>query len=637
LFLNTRDGEGELHSAIREADQGDSFGEWTEYRLKIPFYLYAREIRFGVFFYGKGTVCADDLQLLVDGKPIEKMPERRLMDYPALGDTAFAGESGIPIDSLSEVQIRDLAILGNIWGFVKYYHPASVGGKVNMDAELFRVMPLVLEAENAGERDRMLVDWLNRIGPASNQASSTFPDTATFRYRLLPDLNWMEDMKLGEGLRIRLREIFENPREVPHYYFSLNPGIGNPVFKHEDPYPEMHLPDEGYRILALFRYWNMVRYFYPYRDLIEEDWNGILREYILLFLSAGKPLEYRQAILHLSGRIRDSHAAIPGKDQLIENARGKFQAPLRIRFIENRAVVTGYSREALGKWSGLRPGDVILTVDGREISDLIRERQALYPASNRASRLRDMAADLLRGNNATVRVRFSRDGKEQEMTLGRYPLSQLDRSMDHAVNRYDSGYGFLEDSIGYISLGSIRNEMLEEIFNRFRNTKGIVIDIRNYPSEFVVFTLGRYLMPSPADFVRFTKPDMGWPGGFVWTDPPPVGEQNPKYFKGALALLVNEITQSQGEYTAMAFHKAPRAKLVGNPTAGANGNVTEMVLPGNAYTRISGIGVYYPDGTTPQQTGIMPDVLVHPTIRGIREGRDEILEKAVELIENGDI
>jgi hypothetical protein len=44
---------------------------------------------------------------------------------------------------------------------------------------------------------------------------------------------------------------------------------------------------------------------------------------------------------------------------------------------------------------------------------------------------------------------------------------------------------------------------------------------------------------------------------------------------------------------------------------------------------ISGIGVFYPDRTPTQQIGIVPDLEVLPTIQGVREGRDEVLEAAV--------
>lgn len=49
---------------------------------------------------------------------------------------------------------------------------------------------------------------------------------------------------------------------------------------------------------------------------------------------------------------------------------------------------------------------------------------------------------------------------------------------------------------------------------------------------------------------------------------------------------------------------------------------------------ISGIGIYYPDGTETQRVGIVTDIEVKPTIDGIKAGRDELLEKAIELIKN---
>jgi C-terminal processing protease CtpA/Prc len=53
---------------------------------------------------------------------------------------------------------------------------------------------------------------------------------------------------------------------------------------------------------------------------------------------------------------------------------------------------------------------------------------------------------------------------------------------------------------------------------------------------------------------------------------------------------------------------------------------------------ISGIGVYYPDGTETQRIGIVPDIEVKPTIQGVKDKRDELLEMAIKIIgvdENG--
>ncbi len=103
-------------------------------------------------------------------------------------------------------------------------------------------------------------------------------------------------------------------------------------------------------------------------------------------------------------------------------------------------------------------------------------------------------------------------------------------------------------------------------------------------------------------------------------------------YKGKLVVLVNETSQSQAEYTAMAFKAGDNTTIVGSQTAGADGNVSGISLPGNLRTMISGIGVYYPDGTQTQRIGIVPDVKVEPTVNGIKKGIDEVLEKAISII-----
>jgi len=97
-------------------------------------------------------------------------------------------------------------------------------------------------------------------------------------------------------------------------------------------------------------------------------------------------------------------------------------------------------------------------------------------------------------------------------------------------------------------------------------------------------------------------------------------------------MIVNELSQSQAEYTAMAFRAGINTTIIGSTTAGADGNVSTIMLPGGLRTMISGIGVYYPDGTETQRIGIVPDIEIHPTVEGIRNGRDELLEKAIDLI-----
>jgi C-terminal processing protease CtpA/Prc len=95
---------------------------------------------------------------------------------------------------------------------------------------------------------------------------------------------------------------------------------------------------------------------------------------------------------------------------------------------------------------------------------------------------------------------------------------------------------------------------------------------------------------------------------------------------------MDESTMSSAEYTAMALRATSDAVVLGSTTAGADGNVSALPLPGGLSTLISGIGVFCPDRQPTQRIGIVPDTEVRPTIDGIREGRDEVLEAALRQI-----
>ena len=48
---------------------------WTEYSITLPVRPEAKQLFFGVLVAGTGKASADDLQLLVDGKPVWEAPK----------------------------------------------------------------------------------------------------------------------------------------------------------------------------------------------------------------------------------------------------------------------------------------------------------------------------------------------------------------------------------------------------------------------------------------------------------------------------------------------------------------------------------------------------------------------------------
>ena len=104
------------------------------------------------------------------------------------------------------------------------------------------------------------------------------------------------------------------------------------------------------------------------------------------------------------------------------------------------------------------------------------------------------------------------------------------------------------------------------------------------------------------------------------------------HYTGRIAILVDEDTQSQAEYTTMAFRIAPQAAVVGSQTAGADGNISALLLPYGMNTMMSGLGVFTPTGGQTQGIGIARDIEAKPTVTGIAAGRDEVLEAGLRWI-----
>ena len=101
-------------------------------------------------------------------------------------------------------------------------------------------------------------------------------------------------------------------------------------------------------------------------------------------------------------------------------------------------------------------------------------------------------------------------------------------------------------------------------------------------------------------------------------------------YKGKVIILVNETSQSHAEFTAMILQTGDNAITIGSQTSGADGNVDRFEMVGGYKTMITGIGIFYPDETETQRKGIKIDIEVKPTIQGIIDRKDEVLERAIE-------
>ena len=601
--------------------------DWTKYVLELPFPKDAEQIYVAGILVGKGEAWFDDFVVTIDGKDIQTLTEVEKELVPAALDKKFDKGSGIKSITINKEQTSNLELLGRIWGLMKYHHPEIATGNYNWDYELFRMLPDYLTVKNNRTRDKYLLKWISKYGVLKACKDCKSTDANAF---LKPDLAWIKTTGLSTSLQKKLEQVYENRHQGTHYYIGMAKGVGNPEFLHEKACANMPYPDAGFRLLAVYKYWNMIHYYFPYKHLMDKDWNTALKTYIPRFNSAKNELAYELEAVQMIGDIQDTHANLWGGNNEMIKLKGKFYPPVHTRFIENKLVVVDYYNAELKEKTGLEIGAVITKINGKAVETIVKEQQKYYPASNQPTRLRDMSKDLLRSTEGQIDIEYLQGGKTQTKKLDLYDIKELDYYFWYRKSD-EKCYKLLGEDIGYVTLGNIQTEDILYIKEAFINADGIVIDIRNYPSTFVPFLLGPFFMSEAKPFAKFTKGNVNNPGEFTYSKPLSIPASGITY-AGKLIILVNELSQSQAEYTAMAFRAVPNAIVIGSTTAGADGNVSRITLPGGLETMISGIGVHYPDGKETQRVGIVPDIEVLPTIEGIKQGKDELLEKAIEII-----
>jgi C-terminal processing protease CtpA/Prc len=181
-------------------------------------------------------------------------------------------------------------------------------------------------------------------------------------------------------------------------------------------------------------------------------------------------------------------------------------------------------------------------------------------------------------------------------------------------------------NFGYVDMARLTATQVGNMMTSLWNTDAIVFDLRNYPQG-TLWTLVNYLFTQPIHIASFTVPDRQYPGTLYWYDEL-IGSYPAEVYTGKVIILFDIRTISQAEYTCMGLEQHPGSIKIGSQTKAADGNVSMIYLPGNITTYFTGLGTFYPDYSPTQRIGIVPDIEIKPTIEGIRQGKDEVLDYA---------
>ena len=406
----------------------------------------------------------------------------------------------------------------------------------------------------------------------------------------------------------------------------------------DDPYAEMTFPNVEYRLLALFRYWNVVNYFFPYKHLIGDSWKSVLQRYIPKFEANKDAVNYQLTVRELVGEMHDSHGIL--RNSTAGNERlGMFVPPIITGYVEDKFVIKTVLDEKLP----VKAGDVILTVDGEPVAKK-RESMERYVASSTPQyTMKLISARMPLGpKDSVLKMKVQAlGGSVRDVELTRSE-SVMDPKWNKLMERTTPIIQVLPSGYGYVDLDRLVVGDVNKMFDTIKDTPAVIFDMRGYPNGTAWAIAPRLTDKGNVVAALFSRPileatslgnsELAESANYSFSQKMPDREGD--LYKGKVVVLINEDAISQAEHLCLFFEAATDVTFIGTPTAGANGDITYMVLPGNLTVSFSGHDVRHADGRQLQRVGIQPTIRVAPTIRGLVDGRDEILEAAVKYLQS---
>jgi C-terminal processing protease CtpA/Prc len=526
-------------------------------------------------------------------------------------------------------ETQKLATTCKVWGFLKYYHPNVADGSKNWDEQFFAILPQVEKAQTKEDFSLVLENWIDALGEVKKIAPIVPPKDIDYFDKNF-DLSWINNDKLfSKSLSKKLKFIEENRFQSNEEF-----GFSFDGFKNMKNYFNLDYNIKDSRILMVFAYWNLIEYYFPYKYLMDQKWDKTLEQIIPLAIEDKNPNDFYLVMKKMTTKLNDSHVDFFLYNPSSYAEKNSTFFPADGTIIDNKLVVTEIFSDSLAQADNIKIGDVITKINDKSISEFILESRDLISASNEAFYSKQVIREILKSETEKVRVEFLKEEKYEtkSMTWFNYHDSHRNEFKKGAIKKKEK-FKLLDSNIGYVNMGVINIKDLPVMFKALDSTKAIVFDMRNYPNG-TFEDIANFLNPQAKKFAIYTYPYLNYPGKFMWNEGTMCGSENKNHYKGKVIVLLNEESISQSEWTAMCFQTTGNTTIIGSQTAGTDGNVFELDFKG-FHTRYTGIGVYYPNKRETQRIGIIPDIEVKPTIKGIQEGKDEVLDRALQFIETG--
>jgi hypothetical protein len=407
--------------------------------------------------------------------------------------------------------------------------------------------------------------------------------------------------------------------------------VAAPLVADTTAYPAM-----GQRILAGWRVWSALRTLHVHRDLYDRDPDEVLAEVLPRLETARDAQGHATALAALAATLDDAQGRLqgPGADA----AFGPASAPFRARLIEGRAIVTDVVQEPEAAALGVRVGDELVAADGFPLVGWLSERRWLVSASNDWTRTRDLVQLMSRGQErpASYRVRDAAGSERQLMVPRRVAWRD---SLERPARWNSTAVRLMPGGVLYVDAERVDAAAAAALLDTVTAVRGLLLDLRGGVIADSVWR-ARLLGASPQIGARIgtrnlVAPCIGATVRVATIACPQERREDSEWvagrgqrFTGRIVVLIDERTQGAAERLALHLDAGARVTFAGSSSAGALGAVALVPLPGGLALPVTVEEVRRGDGGQVQRLGITPSVSLRPTVRSVRNGGDEVLERA---------
>jgi len=428
--------------------------------------------------------------------------------------------------------------------------------------------------------------------------------------------NAFSDVDLGSGLKARVRlSLTDAEARTPGPALDV---LRAAVVAVSNPHGRSEV---DVRLADVVVTWNVLRHFYPYWTETAVDWDSRLQPQLALAAAAVDRTTHRDALRQLVADARDGHGNV------VDSAATERRAllPLQLSVIEGRVVVTGSTVP-----EQVPVGSIVNALGGKPAADRLDEGLRLNSGTaqwRQTRALRDMLA-CTREVRITVSLQLPAE-PAREVVVPCNATQLAPEPRPNAVAETAPG-------IWYVDLTRVTAAQLTPTLPSLASAKGIVFDMRGYPTDAGIVIL-RHLIATPESDRWMHVARIAGPFGQVeswqsvgWNLQPATPQ-----LPAQRVFLTDGRAISYAE-SVMGYVKDRKlATIIGGPTAGTNGNIVTFATPGGFAITFTGMRVTGHDGRAQHHmVGIAPDIRLDPTLAGVRAGRDELLERALAQLQN---